>query len=326
MIKTDKFTIYNDDCFKILKDIPDNSIDLLLFDPPYNISKDKSWDKFDNVNAYIEFMGRIFTECERILKDNGSMYFWHNEFLQIVELQNYIKQNTDFVFRNILFWIKPNYRRFVWHDPSDKNTSRNYFNINEYCLYYIKNNKSMLYNEIKDEDYKSKTDNFAPLRLYFDKVINYIRINKTTLIKANGGLISHCFNTNGIQWSLPTEEGYNLLINKYNIDKMEGFISYIELKDTYITLRYKHNLSANHNNIFIKDPDYSPNRMHPCNKEIDILKKIIYTSSNEGDIVLDMFMGAGSCGVASLELNRKFIGIEIDKKYYDFAYEKLKNV
>ena len=58
---------------------------------------------------------------------------------------------------------------------------------------------------------------------------------------------------------------------------------------------------------------------HPTQKPIALLKKIITIATNENDIVFDPFMGVGSSGVAALELNRKYIGIEINKIYFDAA-------
>lgn len=72
----------------------------------------------------------------------------------------------------------------------------------------------------------------------------------------------------------------------------------------------------------LKDPK------HPTQKPLKVLEHIIKIASNPNDIVLDMFMGVGSTGVAALNLDRKFIGIEIDKTYYNAAknrIEKLKN-
>ena len=53
--------LYCGDCLDVMKAIPDNSINLVLIDPPYNISK-AAWDKWDSVEDYIEFMGRVFKE------------------------------------------------------------------------------------------------------------------------------------------------------------------------------------------------------------------------------------------------------------------------
>ena len=97
--------LINDDCLKALKNIEDNSVDLVLIDPPYNIVKDK-WDKWKTVDLYVEFMKEVFLELQRVLKDNGSFYFFHNDFLQIVEIQNMIKKETDFKFKQFITWNK----------------------------------------------------------------------------------------------------------------------------------------------------------------------------------------------------------------------------
>jgi site-specific DNA-methyltransferase (adenine-specific) len=64
-------------------------------------------------------------------------------------------------------------------------------------------------------------------------------------------------------------------------------------------------------------------RNHPTEKPVDLLKWLMRYYSNEGDVVLDITMGSGSTGVAARELNRYFIGIEMDKKYYDVACERI---
>lgn len=63
---------------------------------------------------------------------------------------------------------------------------------------------------------------------------------------------------------------------------------------------------------------------HPTQKSLIAMEWIIKRLSNEQDIVLDPFMGSGSTGVAALNLNRQFIGIEIDKRYFDIAQKRLK--
>lgn len=65
--------------------------------------------------------------------------------------------------------------------------------------------------------------------------------------------------------------------------------------------------------------------LHPTIKPLHIIKNLVINSSKEGDTVLDCFMGSGTTGVACKELNRNFIGIEIDKKYFDIASERINN-
>lgn len=62
---------------------------------------------------------------------------------------------------------------------------------------------------------------------------------------------------------------------------------------------------------------------HPTIKPVNIVKNLIINSSQENDTVLDCFMGSGTTGVACKELNRNFIGIEIDEKYFNIAKERL---
>lgn len=62
---------------------------------------------------------------------------------------------------------------------------------------------------------------------------------------------------------------------------------------------------------------------HPTIKPVDILQNLIINSSKEGEVVFDPFMGSGSTGVACKKTNRDFVGIEIDKTYYDTAVERI---
>lgn len=65
--------------------------------------------------------------------------------------------------------------------------------------------------------------------------------------------------------------------------------------------------------------------IHDTEKPVELMKILIENSSNEGDLVLDFAMGIGGTGVACKELNRNFIGIELDDTYYNFAKERINN-
>lgn len=62
---------------------------------------------------------------------------------------------------------------------------------------------------------------------------------------------------------------------------------------------------------------------HPTQKPVELLKYLIKTYTNEGEVVLDNCMGSGSTGVACINTNRRFIGIEKDDKYFDIAYNRI---
>ena len=62
---------------------------------------------------------------------------------------------------------------------------------------------------------------------------------------------------------------------------------------------------------------------HPTEKPVDLLEWLIKTYTNEGEIVLDNCMGSGSCGVAAIQNNRRFVGIELDEKYFEIAKERI---
>lgn len=72
--------------------------------------------------------------------------------------------------------------------------------------------------------------------------------------------------------------------------------------------------------------DETGKNLHPTQKPVSILEKIIKVASNPNDVVLDCFNGVGSTGAAALKNNRKYIGIEIDKKYMDATEKRLSSM
>lgn len=69
--------------------------------------------------------------------------------------------------------------------------------------------------------------------------------------------------------------------------------------------------------------DTPKNKIHEAQKPIELLERIILLSSNKNDTILDCFMGSGSTGVACMNTERNFIGIELDEKYFNIAKERL---
>ena len=65
------------------------------------------------------------------------------------------------------------------------------------------------------------------------------------------------------------------------------------------------------------------NKIHPTEKPVELMEFYLKNSSNVGDVVLDMFMGSGSTGVACVNTNRNFIGIELDENYFNIAEQRI---
>ena len=318
------YKLYNGDCLEKLKLLEDKSVNLILIDPPYNIKKAK-WDTWRTVEEYVNFMGQVFLECQRVLKDNGSFYFFHNDFLQIVELQNWINKNTNFVFKQLITWNKTDFKRFAWTNRNPvKCMDRNWFPNVEYCLYYTFQDETGL-NKIMN-DYS----NFESIKKYFKEEQSKIEKELRIKIKDKVRWTTHFhWFAQGASWGMCPINRYEELqkaFPKYFKKPYEELRrEYEELRQEYESLRYTFNLNeVQENTSCIWTSNQKNNgELHSCQKPLDLLEKIIKTSSNEGDLVLDCFMGSGSTGVACMNTNRKFIGIELDNNYFDIASKRI---
>ena len=79
-------------------------------------------------------------------------------------------------------------------------------------------------------------------------------------------------------------------------------------------------------NILVYSNAYQKNKLHPTQKPVELLEYLIKTYTQEGEVVLDNTMGSGTTGVACKNLNRKFIGIELDDTYYEIAKNRINGV
>lgn len=88
--------------------------------------------------------------------------------------------------------------------------------------------------------------------------------------------------------------------------------------------------ARNINNMGTKNvldiPNIIGKKKHPTEKPVELMKILIENSSNKNDVVIDPFMGVGATGIACKELNRKFIGIELDERYFNVAKERIEKV
>ena len=296
--------IIHGDCLEEMKKLGDNSVDLVVIDPPYNIGI----DEWDNIENYYEWMEKVFTEIERLLKKTGSFYFFHNDFLKMVQLQNILNKKS-FVFKQLLVWDKFNGTKPGDFGRVSKGIS-NFPKQAEYCLYYI----FVKYNE-------DIRDYFVRERSKIDDSLT--KINKVAFGATNGkdGMAGNILSPYKKGWSFPSKEKYELLNKHYGICNK----SYEELRNNYRCKSGKikmHTFNCQGNASVIQFPHESPNG-HIAPKPEKLIKTLIKTSSNKGDVVLDCFGGSGTTAVACRELGRNCILIESKGEYIDLINKRL---
>ena len=331
--------IYCGDCLDLMKDMPDKSVDLVLTDPPYNINK-AEWDHIDN---YVEWLGSIFLECQRVLKDNGSFYFFHNDFLQIVEIQNWISKNTDFKFKQLITWskIKENFKSIGYiKQRLSIDMMRNYYGgFTEYCLYYTFQDETGL--EAITEEYLKPQNEFAKyLRDEIKRSGKTPREIAALFPSKTGGLtgcVSNWLNGDNII----TEEQYLKIRAYLNNEYLRKEYEYLRkeyeylrkeyeyLRKEYEEKRYTFNTSRladgirSNSNTWLYE--YAPKNGHVTPKPVDLIRNIINHSSNKGQIVFDPFLGSGTTAVACINTGRQFIGIEKDEDYFKIASDRIRD-
>ncbi len=305
--------IYNEDCIKGIKKLPNKSVNLIIADPPYNIGK-ADWDKIPD---YINWTGKWITECQRVLKDNGSFYWFHNDFLQIVEIQNWINKNSKFIFKQFIVWNKRyegSSRKWYFDNVIQSSIDRNYRLIAEYLLFYTFQGKTGL-NVIK-----SNKNLFESIKQYLRNEKNKSRMtltdfNELLVNKRQSDCIAKRYFGDS-QWELPTKKMYVKL-------QATGYFQkpYEDLRREYEDLRYTFNNQKTHHSVW--NYEIAEKNGHITPKPIPLIENILKHSSNENDIVLIPFVGSSNDCIACKRMERYYIGFEINKEYCKIAKARL---
>jgi site-specific DNA-methyltransferase (adenine-specific) len=319
--------IYQRDCIEGSKLIENESIDLILTDLPYgNMNTDggrklgiNGWDISIDPN-------KVYEIANRILRNNGKMILFSQE-PYTTELINNAIPNVPFSYRAI--WEKDSFANAL-------GVNKAMVSFYEDVLIFSKNSGAT-----PPHDF----DGVHPLRPYFSSVIDFIGENKKTIIEKVGQRADHVFRTNSTQFSLCTEKTYDALIETFNIDRMHGFKTFEELKETDNKFKRDredkrteylrtHNVQfpsifnlwegkKYKSNILKYKKDYDG--FHPTQKPVLLLEDLIKTFSNDGDTIVDLTCGSGSTCVAALRTNRNFIGFEREPAYVEIANKRLDN-
>lgn len=300
--------IYNMDCLEGIKQLDDKSINVVITDPPYNIGKD-DWDRIYN---YQDWFISWINECDRVLKDNGTFWFFHIDFNILAQIHNRIIKETSFRHKQLIIIDKG--KQSIAGRTSD--ILRSYPRATEYLQFYT------YQDGIELNTIKLNVNNFQSLRNYFKEFQRSLILTKKQVIDTVGQCTDHCFRWNSTQWDLPTKETYEQLCElplKSEFVKKE----YEDLRKEYEDLRYTFNLQTGYTDVWKINFYRDTIDGHSTPKPLSLIKRIIKTSTVENDIVLDPFIGSGTTAVVSKQLNRNFIGFEINPEYCKMANKRI---
>ncbi len=300
-------TVHHWDCLELMKLIPDKSIDLVLTDPPYFWIVKDDWDnQRETRQHFIEWLEECTKERKRILKDNGSLYvFWDDKVIAYVQvmMDKYFKLENNIVIDKWKSYIT----------SIGRNVFNSYATITERILFYSNENGKDAFKSIKDY-----------FRTEYNKTwLSHDAINKLfwTTSKWGWWMSYNILSINSSIFNMPKEEYYVKLQSTWFFNK-----SYEEITVEYELAKRTFTPYCNYTDIWrfnrITSTENSKSD-HPTQKPIDIVKRIIDTSSKEWDIVLDCFLWSWTTAIACKELWRNFIGIEKEQKYVDIANKRL---
>jgi len=307
--------LYNEDCFNIFPEIKDKYIDLFILDLPYNVTS-LNWDK-DIIN-----LDKMWVEIKRIMKPNAIIIF----FCTAKFGYKLIHSNPKW-FRYDLIWKKS---RRVGFLSCNRRQLRAHENI------YI---------------FKDKQGTYNPQKTDGKEYNKYRPTQNITTIDGAYGKIFKANTEQKVNDRFPTSiiDHENIYIFKdkqgtYNPQKTEGKKNHSQgkgknssvnpqkqklygktngLKKATELTTQKHPTSIIENTILQYNNPHKT--IHRTQKPVELYEWLIKTYSNEDDIVMDFTMGSGSCGIASINTKRKFIGVEKDNEIFEKAYQRIDN-
>lgn len=292
-----------------MKNIPDGSVDLVLTDPPYGTMKgidDKhDWDTTIDTE-------KLFAEISRVLRRNGKAVLFCQEPYTSHLITN-VPPSMLFCYRGI--WLKNCSGNSMMAKTAM--TSR----FEDFCVFVCKNNVGKIKNiqkEITDLVYKIGFMNFAKIMYGEGRYKDVSSACKNLNKKINKPNYKIQYDANFFD-----EPMYRYLETQiempYTFDEYFSIVAEYKEKTKSVFNLWQGGKSKSNVLEYKKDND----GYHPTQKPVALLEDLIQTYSNIGNTVLDFTMGSGSTGVACVNTNRHFIGIELDEGYFNIAKKRI---
>ena len=306
--------LYLDDCFNILEDTPDKSIDFIYCDLPYNETSCK-FDK-DVID-----LAKLWDHYKRIAKNDETPFM----FSCSVKFGNKLINSNPKWFRYEFLWIKSNSTGFL-------NAKKMPMRKSEMVYVFYKKLPSV-YGENLNLHHTHK---------FLKETKNNIIVEGENIIvegQTLGDKNNECYGdfsyyNNGVMGyepKLPTnvQEEQKTFKRGKNKKTNEDAYNYDERVNNGKLYHHDRSLQKG------SDPLYNPplptnvleikseKKLHPTQKPVALIEFLLKYYSRENDLCLDVCMGSGTTGVACLNMNRRFIGIEKDEKFFAIAMDRI---
>ena len=285
------YEIFNKEGLEFLSDVPDNSIHLILTDPPYITSRETGMDKW---------VGHVAKQDSEDSSDIKTEEDWN-------------KYKTDEQWQS-------------WFDQGDVPESKREKKLEELKKNYLK------YGSIYGKKYAVQTDygswdsefTLEKLELFINHFYRVLRDGGTCIVFFDLWKLSYLKEQlesakfkqlRFIEWIKTNPQPVNSNLNYLTNCREIALLGIKKSKPTF---------NSKYDNGIYRYPIYGgKDRFHPTQKSLLLFEELVKKHSNEGDVVLDCFLGSGTTALAAHNTGRKFIGCELDEEYYKKMLNRL---
>ena len=319
-------TLYLGDCLEILPTL--DKVDAVITDPPYFQVKQDSWDnQWLEVADFLGWADRVSLLIKSKLNFNGSLY-WFCSPQMAGRIEGVLRGNFH-ILSNIV-WNKGGARKGAAGTGIDVTSLRTLWTANTeriiFAEHYGSDSKADSeagYTEKCREallgvlQIKTLCDELSVSRADIaEKIVKDYKNIESAKAQASNWILGKNFPNRKdffrLKELIPIKGEYEDLKQEYE-----------DLKQEYEDLRRPFNVDTADQWGDIWDFPIERGQVHPTQKPEKLIAHIVKISSKPEQIILDPFMGSGTTGVACMNLGRKFIGIEIEEKYFDIACERI---
>jgi len=278
---------------QFLSDIPDDSVDLILTDPPYITSRDSGMDKWVNHVAKQDTSGSVNVMTEEDWNSYKTEEQW-NEWFEKSQVKSenrdkaLLKMKADFLKYGSIYGKK----------------------------YAVKTNYGGWDSEFTIEQLEMFIKHFYRVLKPSGTCIVFFDLWKLTNLKSMLE-VEKFKQIRFIEWLKTNPQPINSSVN-YLTNCRE--IALLGIKKSKPTFNSKYDKG-----VYEFPLQGGKSRFHPTQKSLPLFETLIKKHSNEGDLVLDCFAGSATTAVAAQNTNRSFVGCELDEEYYNKATQRINN-